>query len=272
MSVEADLVGTLTLVACGDDLFRGTSPTGQRRVAGGQVIAQSLLAAYETVAPDRSCHSLHCHFVHPGRSDLPIDLAVERTRDGGSFTTRRVVARQGEAILLECIASFQTPANGCEHQQPMPEAEAVPEALGDEGDPRGLHLGIQSRNVRSPRPGIVAEVRPPLHQAWLRVLSPLGEQRFHQAALAYATDLHMLPTMIQPHPLTWSMPGMRMASLDHTLWFHRPFDMNDWLLHSLDSPFAGGGRGLARGLVYDRGGTLVASTAQEAIFGIKPAV
>jgi acyl-CoA thioesterase-2 len=264
-----DLARSLTLARVGEDLFRGTSPDAQApRVFGGQVVAQGLLAAYETVERF-DCHSLHSYFIHAGDPGAPILFQVDRLRDGGSFATRRVSAMQGERRLLELTASFQAAEQGFTHQAPMPAVAAGPEAIDDAGDPRGLGIGIYLRNLRNPRPGMIDEINPPQHQTWFRADGLPSEQRYHQAALAYATDFQMLPTMVQPHPLRWSTPGLQIASLDHALWFHRPLDFTAWHLHDLDSPSAHATRGLARGRVFSRTGTLVASTAQEAMFRLR---
>jgi acyl-CoA thioesterase-2 len=264
----AILVESLALEPIERDLFRGVTPPGSgARIFGGQVIAQCLLAAYETVEA-RACHSLHAYFIHPGDTSIPILFEVDRARDGGSFTTRRVTAVQNGRQILNFAASFQAPEEGFTHQSPAPSV-AAPEALADD-DPRGDSVGLQLRSVAVPRPGMVLGVRPPRHQVWMRSRQPLGEDlRFHQAALVYASDFPLLPTSVQPHPVTWGMRGIQRASLDHAVWFHRPFDFCQWHLYDMDSPSASGTRGLSRGAIYGPDGTLVASAAQEAMFRLR---
>lgn len=253
----------LALKTLARDLYRGRLPTdGATRLFGGAVVAQALLAAYETVE-ESPCHSLHSYFIHPGDPARPVDYAVERTRDGGTFATRRVIAEQDGRQILNLSASFQKPGDGPEHQ--IARSADVPdvELLADD-DARGQYVGLQLRNTSAPRPGIVPDIQPPYHQMWFRSLWPLGgELRHHQAALAYASDYPQLPTMVQPHPLTWKTPGFQFTSLDHSLWFHRPVDFTRWHLCTMDTPAAGGGRGLSRGTIYAQDGTVVASVAQE---------
>lgn len=237
------------------------------RLYGGAVVAQALLAAYETVE-GHVCHSLHSYFIHPGDPAKPILYEVDRARDGGSFATRRVIAVQDGRQILNLAASFQKSAGGFEHQVPLGDAVAGPDDLID--DLRGHAAGLQLRNVAEPRPGMVADHRPPLHQMWYRSVWPLGPDiRHHQAALAYASDYPMLPVMVQPHAVTWKTPGFQFASLDHSLWFHRPFDFMQWHLCDMDTPSTADGRGLGRGTIYAQDGTLVASVAQEGMIRMR---
>jgi len=261
-------MGMLALERSGPNVFKGFTPAGGGpRIFGGAAVAQSLLAAYETVA-ERVCHSLHCYFIHPGNPAEPVFYAVDRSRDGGAFATRHVSAIQDGRPILEMLVSFQRPTPGFEHQVALPEAPA-PASLGDD-DPRGATVGIQLRNVGLPRPGLASEVRPPHHQMWFRSNQPLGpEIRHHQAALAYASDFPQLPTIIQPHPVTWATPGFQIASLDHAIWFHRPFDFNGWHLCDMDTPSSSDERGLSRSTVFAQDGTLLATVLQEAMIRLR---
>lgn len=264
------LVEMLALERIDRDLYRGITPAGAGpRIFGGQVIAQCLLAAYETVE-GRACHSLHAYFIHPGDPAIPILFEVDRARDGGSFTTRRVTAVQDGRQIFNLAASFHAEQDGFEHQAPMPAVAAPdPEALGDD-DTRGRRVGIDLRTVDLPRAGMAPLVRPPRQQVWTRSNQPLPpDLRYHQAVLAYASDFPLLGTSVLPHGVTWAMPGMQNASLDHAIWFHRPFDFNGWHLYDMDSPSASGTRGFNRGSIFGRDGTLVASTAQEAMIRIR---
>ena len=272
-----DLVDLMQLEPLGDDRFRAQSEDlGTPAVFGGQVLGQSLMAASRTVDADRPVHSMHAYFLLPGEH-APIDYAVDRVRDGRSFTTRHVVARQGERIIFEMSASFQTVDPGVEHQLPMP---AVP-------GPEGLRSDLQRRidlGDRLPKRARIKGVQPhgiefraveaddllaparrvATRSIWMRTVAPLPDDPLiHRALLAYASDHGLLGAALLPHGLSYMQPGVRMASLDHAMWFHRDFRLDDWLLYQLDSPSASGARGLARGSVYTRDGQLVASTAQE---------
>jgi acyl-CoA thioesterase-2 len=272
-----DLVDLMQLEALGDDRFRAQSEDlGTFSVFGGQVLGQSLMAASRTVDADRPVHSMHAYFLLPGEH-APIDYVVDRVRDGRSFTTRHVVARQEDRIIFEMSASFQTIDQGVEHQLPMP---AVPGPDGlksdlqrriDLGDrlPERVRVkgvqphGIEFRSVEAD--DLIAPARrEPERSIWLRAVAPLPDDPLmHRALLAYASDHGLLSAALLPHGLTYMQPGVRMASLDHAMWFHRDFRMDDWLLYRLDSPSASGSRGLSRGSIFTRDGQLVASTAQE---------
>jgi acyl-CoA thioesterase II len=259
-----NLVETLALEQIELNLLRGVTPQSVGgRIFGGQVIAQCLLGAYRTLE-GRACHSLHAYFIHPGDPTIPILFEVDRARDGGSFTTRRVAAVQEGRQILNFAASFQAPEEGFTHQTSAPLAPG-PEALIDD-DLRGQAMGFQLRTVDAPRPGMIAVARPPRQQVWMRCVQPLGEDlSLHQAALVYASDFPLLATSIQPHAITWNMPGLQRASLDHAIWFHRPFDFNQWHLYDMDSPSACATRGFSRGAIFGLDGSLVASAAQEAM-------
>ena len=272
-----DLVDLMQLEALGNDRFRAQSEDlGTFSVFGGQVLGQSLMAASRTVDADRPVHSMHAYFLLPGEH-APIDYVVDRVRDGRSFTTRHVVARQEDRIIFEMSASFQTVDQGVEHQEPMP-AVAGPEGvksdlqrridLGDRLPERVRQKGVQPHGIefRSVEADdLLAPARREAERSiWMRTVAPLPDDPLmHRALLAYASDHGLLGAALLPHGLSYMQPGVRMASLDHAMWFHRDFRLDDWLLYRLDSPSASGARGLARGSIYTRDGRLVASTAQE---------
>jgi acyl-CoA thioesterase II len=271
------LLDTLKLERLEVNLFRGTSPDPDAgRIFGGHVIAQSLLAAYETVE-NRLCHSLHAYFIRPGDPKVPIIFDVDRSRDGGSFTTRRVVAIQHGQQIFNLAASFQAAEAGFEHQIAMPEVPA-PEGLPDE---RAQLVPVMDQlppemqaNFERPRPIDMRGVKghaflmtgpgEPYCDLWVRARSKLADNPIHhQVILAYISDMALLSTAMRPHQEAGNPHSILNASLDHALWFHRPFNVNEWLLHHMDSPSASGARGFNRGSFFTRDGVLVASTAQE---------
>jgi acyl-CoA thioesterase-2 len=273
---DLDLRQSLKLERLELNLFRGISPAGRmRRIFGGQVIAQALLAAYETVE-DRVCHSLHCYFIHPGDPTVPIIFEVDRSRDGRSFTTRRVIAVQRGRQIFNFAASFQAPEPGLEHQFPMVEApgpEGLPElheVLVDNNPAAAAMLHdadakqpVEMRLAGLERPG---EPGPPNLQAWFRLRQSVGDDlRWQQVGLAYASDMALLAASIRPHGVLFGSPRLQEASLDHAMWFHRPTDLTRWHLHDIDSPSASGARGFTRGSIYRDDGTLVASCVQEGL-------
>ncbi|MEQ1504005.1 MAG: acyl-CoA thioesterase II [Myxococcota bacterium] len=279
--ILSQLLELLRLEQIEADLFRGQSQDlGWGAVFGGQVLGQALSAAVYTVPADRVVHSLHGYFLRQGDVRKPIVYEVDRIRDGKSFTTRRVVAIQHGQAIFTLAASFQVVEPGFDHQSPMPLDVPPPEALvADEvaalawadtlPEPiRTRALAQRPIEVRSVEPinPLVPTVRPPTRKVWYRAVDPLPDDpALHRYLLAYASDFHFLTTAIQPHGASWATPGMQVASLDHAMWFHRPFRMDDWLLHVIESPSATGGRGLVRGQFYDRAGNLVASAAQEGL-------
>jgi acyl-CoA thioesterase-2 len=282
--ISDSLLSILDLEPLERNLFRGRSPAiGWPRVFGGQVIGQALYAACKTVE-GRQPHSLHAYFLLPGDPLIPIIYEVERLRDGRSFTTRRVLAIQkGEAIFSMSI-SFQVAEEGYDHQMPMPDVP-MPEALPDREEMKRSILPHMPRAVRAyyerERP---IEIRPveleryaaggkmePKFNVWIRAMQPLpDEPALHQSVLAYASDLMLLDSSLIAHGLTVFDRKIQGASLDHALWFHRPFRADDWLLYSQDSPSTSGARGFARGLIFDRHGRLVASVAQEGLIRPRP--
>ncbi|MGN5238548.1 acyl-CoA thioesterase [Rhodococcus sp. SJ-3] len=272
----------LTLESAGDDVFRGESNIAAPRIYGGQALGQSLAAAGLTVDSDRQAHSLHGHFIHPGRSDVPVEYHVERLRDGGSFTTRNVRAVQGDRTIFVATASFQRPEAGLEHQQPMSEPAIPPEQLPQFEDsmstlelgeagwllPLLSNIGVEFRFPEEyPRlANRRGEVRPPRQRAWVRTPEPLGDDALTQAAgFAYCSDLFLLSAALPPHGRHIDSPGLQLASLDHTVWFHTPFRADEWHLYEQEGSWMGNGRGLSRGHLFDREGNLVASTAQEGL-------
>jgi acyl-CoA thioesterase-2 len=278
------LVDTLKLERLEVNLFRGTTPEGRSgRIYGGQVIAQSLLAAYETV-DHRVCHSLHCYFIRPGDPKVPIIFEVDRARDGGSFTTRRVIAVQHGQQIFNLAASFQAVEQGFEHHAPMPAATS-PAGLRDEWADELERLKaageaeidwmdkvrpIEIRNVDPRNDGPAPEVREPYQRLWFRSRTKVGDDpRMHQVALAYASDMSLLGTAVRPHGVSWRTPGFQSASLDHAMWFHHPTNFEEWHLYVQDSPSASGGRGFNRGSIYREDGTLVASATQEGLMRMR---
>jgi acyl-CoA thioesterase-2 len=276
-----DLVKLLALERIEENLFRGQSQDlGWGTVFGGQVLGQALSAAAQTVPGDRHVHSMHAYFLRPGDVSKPIVYDVDRIRDGGSFTTRRVVAIQSGQAIFNLAASFQKEEPGFEHQDPMPEAPP-PESLPTEQQrfAQVLHRlpAFAHGRALAERP---YEMRPcdwpddPFHPSpeparrmvWLRTTGSLPDDpALHAYLLAYVSDHAFLTTALLPHGVTWMTPKMQIASLDHVMWFHRRLRVDDWLLHVMDSPAAQGARGLVRGRVFTRHGQLVASTAQEGL-------
>jgi acyl-CoA thioesterase II len=273
-----DLTETLALDPIEVNLFRGLpSRRDSGRIFGGHVIAQSLLAAYETVE-DRVCHSLHCYFIRPGDPSIPILYDVDRARDGTSFTTRRVRAIQHGQQIFNLAASFQVVEEGFEHQSVPPEV-TPPEGLAEfsfqqraaEMTPQQAWLAARPIEQRMVNPRAPEEKAPPFCNLWIRARAEIGpDPHLHQALLAYASDMAMLDTAKRPHGVGWQSDGVQSASLDHALWFHRPSNFNDWHLFAQESPSASGARGFIRGQVFTREDVLVASVAQEGLMRRRP--
>jgi len=274
------LLSILDLERLEQDLFRGNSPQeGWQRVFGGQVIAQALIAAQRTIADDRHVHSLHGYFMRPGDPAVPIVYEVDRIRDGSSFNTRRVVAIQHGKAIFSLSASFQVDEPGLDHQIDMPDIPP-PESLIGEADLKERFLKNAPDNVRRywerERP---IEMRPvslehyisreklaPLQNIWVRANGTVPPDRRIQAAiLAYLSDMTLLDTALFAHGMSVFSSKIQAASLDHSMWFHRPCAMDDWMLYAQDSPSATGARGLTRGGLYTRDGILIASVAQEGL-------
>ncbi|WP_407529892.1 acyl-CoA thioesterase II [Methylobacterium oryzisoli] len=273
-----ELLGILDLEQLEHNLFRGRSPKARwQRVFGGQVIGQALVAATRTVPPERRPHSLHAYFLLGGDPRVPIVYEVDRIRDGRSFTTRRVVAIQHGRPIFSMSASFHVAEAGFDHQVPMP-AVPMPEELPDERSLKATVMPRMPDPVRAyferERPielkpvelerYISREPQPPRFHVWIRATSPLPDDpAVHQSVLAYASDMTLLDTALAAHGRTVFERTIQPASLDHALWFHRPFRADEWLLYAQDSPSASGACGFSRGLIFTRDGTLVASVAQE---------
>lgn len=282
MQESENLIETLALEPIEMNLFRGRSPNdGFPRIFGGLVIGQALMAAYETVE-DRVCHSLHAYFIRPGDVRIPVLYQVDRSRDGGTFTTRRVVAIQNGQQIFNLAASFQVMEEGHEHQTPMP-AHPSPDDVKSEMEqaiasnrtinPQMIeHMKRRPVEVRWPDPQDIFKPvpKPPRKQVWLRAKAPIGDSiKLQQAALAYASDMAFMETALRVHGLTWQTKGMQSASLDHAMWFHRPCNFNDWVLFDQDCPSTSQGRGFIRGEMYTQDGVLAASVAQECLMRVK---
>ncbi|MBV9595026.1 MAG: acyl-CoA thioesterase II [Actinobacteria bacterium] len=278
------LVWLLDLETIERDIYRGVSPKESlQRVFGGQVAGQALIAAGRTVDPERKVHSLHSYFIRPGDPAVPIVYTVDRVRDGGSFSTRRVVAVQHGAAIFSLSASFQLPQEGIDHQSPMPEApdpEQLPTALS----------WLKAHGIMLPKfqlewPFDLRWVDPPSqladafdgpseepHRTWMRAAGVLPDDRLlHACALTYASDLLLLDSVLLKHRLSFRQEGLRLASLDHAVWFHRPFRADEWLLYAQESPSASGGRGLAMGRIFTRDGRHVATVMQEGMIRLPSA-
>lgn len=280
MKQVSELLHLLELERIEVNLFRGDSRSvGSGRVFGGQVMAQALSAALKTVPEDRFVHSLHGYFLLAGDEKHPIIFEVERIRDGGSFTTRRVKAIQHGQAIFHLSASFQLEQHGYEHQMPMPKVSKADELpsydgmvkqFGDLLPPtlkRFLDVDrpLEFRPVEFINP-IQAEKYEPKRHVWMRAKGSMPDKRIaHQLVLAYASDYNLLTTALFPHGLAADFTNITLASLDHAMWFHRSFRVDEWLLYAVDSPSASGGRGFTRGNIFTEDGQLVASVTQEGL-------
>jgi acyl-CoA thioesterase-2 len=278
----AEVLDLLDLEKIEENIFRGQSPEDRmQRVFGGQVLGQALVAASRTVE-GRVCHSFHAYFLRGGDPKVPILYEVDRARDGASFTSRRVVAIQHGKQIFNMSASFQVPEKGLEHQFAMPTVPG-PESLIDEHEARKKWMANAPEDAKAwmsrPRP---IEMRPvilddwmdrkprePFDNVWIRATGPVPDHIIvQQSVLAYASDMSLLDTALLPHGRSWNSP-MQMASLDHAMWFHHPFKMDDWLLYAQDSPNSSGARGFNRGSLFTRSGKLVASVVQEGLMRVR---
>jgi acyl-CoA thioesterase-2 len=272
-----ELLKLLDLERIEDNLFRGESrDVGAPQVFGGQVLGQALVAASRTVE-GRRVHSLHAYFLRRGDLSVPIVFEVERSRDGGSFTSRRVVAIQHGQPILTMSASFQIEEPGLDHQAPMP-AAPPPEELRDLGEIEAELLERVPHKVTGhfrnqqpfefraadPTEYLTRERRPGSKRVWFRVVGRLpDDQALHRCLLTYVSDYHLLPTATMPHGVNYL--ELQVASVDHAIWFHRDLRVDEWLLYTIESPSACGARGFSRGSIYARDGRLVASVAQEGL-------
>lgn len=283
--VLSELVSLLSLERLEENLFRGRSQDlGWGTVFGGQVLGQALSAAAQTVPQDRPVHSLHAYFLRSGDVSRGIIYEVDRIRDGRSFTTRRVVAIQRGRPIFNLAASFQTEEEGLDHQDAMPDVPG-PEGLLSHQDlareftdglPEKIRAWSLAERPIETRPVDVQDPNNPVPEparraVWYRAAGSLPDTpSLHQYLLAYSCDFHFLTTALQPHGVNWLTPGMQVASLDHAMYFHRPFRLDDWLLHLVESPSSSGARGLVRGRFFTRDGRLVATTAQEGLIRCWP--
>lgn len=276
----SNLLNLLNLEKIEEGLFRGQSEDlGLRQVFGGQVVGQALHAAKETVPADRLVHSFHSYFLRPGDSQQAIVYDVEVLRDGNSFSARRIAAIQNGKPIFYMTASFQAPEAGYEHQKAMPPAPGpdnlpsemeiahklshlLPPTLKDKFL-RDKPLEIRPAEFHNPMKGHVAE---PVRQVWIRANGHVEDNlQVHQSLLGYASDFNFLVVALQPHGVGFLEPGMQVATIDHSMWFHRPFNINEWLLYSVESTSASSARGFVRGEFYTQDGVLVASTVQEGV-------
>ena len=279
MPASADeLVALLDVERLDLDLFRGRQPdTSLQRVFGGQVAAQALIAGVRTVDPAYAAHSLHSYFLLPGDPAVPIIYDVERIRDGRSFATRRVAARQHGRPIYYLTANFQRAEDGLEHQDRMPDVPAPEDCVdlgamfrargGSAVDWEREWAALDVRYVGNSREGLDEDpAKPARARLWIRVNGQLTDDPVeHLAAFTYASDMTLLGASLVPHGLHVGSPGLQVASLDHTIWFHRPFRADQWWLYDQESPSASGGRGLALARVFTQDGTLAATVAQEGL-------
>lgn len=276
----AELLDLLDIEQLEVDLFRGTGLGGEtsKRIFGGHVIAQALAAAYRTV-PDRLCHSLHAYFIRPGDPAIPVIYQVDRARDGGSFTTRRVVAIQHGKQILNMSASFHVEEEGWDYQHEMPDVPP-PEGVQNREELREQYRDkipekwqsdffrkrpIEIREI-APRDLFAPEVESDENHLWFRMEAAKGQgAQMQHCLLAYASDMNLLGSSLRPHGQTWFTGNVMSASLDHALWFHGAARFEEWHLYTMDAPFTGGARGFNRGKIYNQNGVLVASVAQEGL-------
>ncbi len=274
-----DLIQLLHLEKLEENIFRGNNyRTPWGRVYGGQVLAQALHAAYQTVPPDRFVHSMHGYFILAGNIDKPIVYDVDRIRNGGSFTTRRVVAIQSGRAIFNSAASFQLEQDGFDHQIPMPNVPA-PDTLVSDAEILDSYKDKLPENYKKIFTHRPIEIRPiekfdylnpvkslPFTNVWFRTKGKMPDDKpLHQQVLAYASDYNLLITASLPHLDKVDRRDLFFASLDHAMWFHRDFRVDEWLLYSIDSPSASNSRGFSRGNIFNQEGELVASVVQEGL-------
>jgi acyl-CoA thioesterase-2 len=278
---EVHLVDLMNLEEIDLGLYRGTSwDLGFRALFGGQVLGQALAAAQNTVSKDRLVNSFHSYFILPGNANQPVIYEVEAMRDGRSFSTRRVKAMQNGKIIFYMSASFQVQEDGLAHQQAEMPQVPPPEELISEmefyekyidqlptpmRENLAYHKPIEMRSVQNIQP-VNAKKEKGERFVWMRGLESLtSEQSVHQSLLAYASDYFFLMTAMQPHGLSIMRDNMRLATIDHAMWFHRPIKFDDWFLYCMESPTSGGARGMVRGQIFNQQGELIASTMQEGL-------
>ena len=275
-----NLLDLLDLEKIEEGIYRGQSEDlGLRQVFGGQAVGQALYAAKQTVPLERNIHSFHSYFLRPGDSSQPIIYDVENLRDGNSFSARRVKAVQHGKPIFYMTASFQTAEQGFEHQNVMPDVPA-PESLKSESEIASSMAHLIPESVREKftcekplemRPvsfhnPLMGKVEEPIRNVWFKANGEMPDDpRIHQYLLGYASDFNFLPTALQPHGKGFLEPGMQVATIDHSMWFHRPFRLDEWLLYAVESTSASGARGFVRGQFYNRAGELIASTVQEGV-------
>lgn len=267
----ARLIAANQLEQLDDNLFRSSSTWGStNRIYGGEVMSQSLSAAQQTVAEGLVLHSMHAYFMRPGDVSRPVIYDVESLRDGRSFVSRRITARQHGHAIYSCQASFQVVEPGLDHHSEMPPVpgpeglESDAERRGRQPHPRPMAWPIEYRQVTPMEENVTAA--PPCNHIWMRAAGALPDGlALHQQLLAFASDAHLLFTTLRPHGVSRFARDMQIATVDHSLWFHRPFRMDEWLLYELYSPSASNARGLALGRIYRADGVLVASSAQEGL-------
>jgi acyl-CoA thioesterase-2 len=265
-----------------EDIFVGRSqPMPLGRVYGGQVLAQSIVAAERTVGTDRTAHSMHGYFLRPGDASQPITFSVDRIHDGRSFSTRRTQAFQNGVPIFSMISSFEIDAPGLDHQTPMPDVPA-PEELPDDIE-RLAAMHPHSQRLLTERPVEMRHISPaiyaeaadeqlPSQAVWMRTPRHLPDDpAIHRAALVYLTDMSIQESILRAHGISWATPGLKVASLDHAMWWHRDGRVDEWMLYVQESPSARGGRGLAQGRIYSRDGVLIASVAQEIMIRVPDA-
>jgi acyl-CoA thioesterase II len=286
--VLAELLRVLHLERIEENIFRGDSQDlGWGRVFGGQVVGQAVSAAEKTVPEPRRVHSLHAYFLRPGDAAAPIVYMVDPIRDGGSFSTRRVVAIQHGKPIFNMSASFQGEEGGFDHHDPMPDSDGptglmseqelstrylagLPDHVREAVPPKMRERAVADRPIEirivQPLDPVRPKIRPPHRQVWFRAAGKLPDDpTIHRYMLAYASDFHFLVTSMQPHGASWLTPGLQVATLSHAMWFLRPFRMDEWLLYDVVSPSASNARGLVQGRFFRRDGTLVAVAVQEGL-------
>ncbi|MDR0805209.1 MAG: acyl-CoA thioesterase II [Enterobacteriaceae bacterium] len=279
--VLQNLLALLHLERISENRFRGQSQNlGLKQLFGGQVVGQALSAAKQTVLPERKTHSCHCYFLRPGDSHQHIDYEVEIIRDGHSFSTRRVSALQNGQTIFYMTASYQSAESGFDHQAAVMPNVPPPEKLLSETEiaqkvahllPESMkrifcnEMPIEMRPVKL-HSLLKGEIDKPVRHVWIKANGDMPDDPgVHKYLLGYASDFNFLPTALQPHGVALLQPGMQVATIDHSIWFHRSFRLDDWLLYSVESPSASGARGFVRGQFFTRNGLLVASTTQEGV-------